>query len=584
MSEGNTGGRGGFATQVGFIFAAAGSAVGLGNIWKFPYITGEYGGGAFVLVYLACILLVGLPLMYAELIIGRRGGKDVLGALLSLTRERGPGARALSLITGGMAVAAGFLILSFYSVVAGWAIHFFWVSVGFIKMDPAGAGATFEAVAGSPLWSSAWHTLFMIMTVLVVSRGIHSGIERVCSYLMPALVGILVMLLVYVGLTGGLGESLSFLFKPDFSKLSGDAVLEALGHAFFTLSLGMGAMVTYGSYLGSDRHVVRDGVWVAVLDTVIALMAGAVIFAVVFSAGGEPAAGPGLVFMTLPDLFVDMPGGTLVAAAFFLLLVFAAWSSGISLLEVVVAWLVDEHGIARPKATWSVGAVIWLVGLSAARWGEVIDFLDNITTRYMLPVGGFCVAIAAGWLLSRKDREAGFEGIAGRSWLAPLWTALIRFVTPTLVLLVIVAKMGLFEAAAEPEAAVANEDAAQPAEVIEIAPADWEQAAKDAEMFYAEAQGLLPQLENSANELEHALELLGKSQIILSGLPEDMRPQWYRDLGPTMEKAKMKASLVGSGVDPTTPDTKLLNADQAEVEAAQPKAGDNSGKAAGEGP
>jgi len=483
-----------------------------------------------------------------------------------------------------MAVAAGFLILSFYSVVAGWAIHFFWVSLDIIKMDPDGAAATFGAVAGSPMLSSVWHTLFMLMTIAVVARGVHSGIERLCSSLMPALVGILLILLVYVGVTGGLGESLTFLFKPDFSKLSGDAVLEALGHAFFTLSLGMGAMVTYGSYLGSDRHVVRDGVWVAILDTVIALMAGSVIFAVVFSAGGEPAAGPGLVFMTLPDLFVDMPGGMVVAAAFFLLLVFAAWSSAISLLEVVVAWLVDEHGLARPKATWGVGTLIWLVGLSAARWGTVIDFLDNLTTRYMLPIGGLCVAIAAGWLLSRKDREAGFEGHP--PWLASLWTVLIRFVTPTLVLLVIVAKMGLFDGAVEPEAAAESEDAPAQIEAIDLPPSEWQNSLRDAESIYADALLLLPQLETSADELEHALELLGKAQIILTALPEDMRPKWYRDLGPMMAKAKIKAGLVGSEAGSKPAAAQTLTADEAEEAQAapQPKPGENSGKAAGEGP
>jgi len=546
MSEGSSTGRGGFATQLGFIFAAAGSAVGLGNIWKFPYITGEYGGGAFVLVYLGCILLVGLPLMYAELIIGRRGGKDVLGALLDLTKGRGEGARDLSLFAGGMAVAAGFLILSFYSVVAGWAIHFFWVSLDIIKMDPEGATATFTAVAGNPLLSSVWHTLFMLMTVAVVARGVHSGIERLCSRLMPALVGILVLLLVYVGCTGGLGESLTFLFKPDFSKLSGDAVLEALGHAFFTLSLGMGAMVTYGSYLGTDRNVVRDGLWVAILDTVIALMAGTVIFAVVFSAGGEPAAGPGLVFMTLPDLFVDMPFGMLVAAAFFLLLVFAAWSSAVSLLEVVVAWLVDERGLARSKAAWGAGALIWLVGLSAARWSVVIDFLDDLTTRYMLPVGGLCVAIAAGWLLSREDREAGFKGLRAEAWLAPLWTGLIRFVTPALVLFVIVAKMGLLE----PEAAAGAEEAEA---VVELPEAQWDGAADRGEEQFSKAEVMLSELSANPGLLEPVLAILSEAAATVSQLPEAQRPDWLQVMPEITAKARAIAAAALKEADVPLP-------------------------------
>jgi len=436
--------RGHWGSRLGFILAASGSAVGLGNIWKFPYITGEYGGGAFVLVYLGCVLLVGLPLMYAELIIGRRGGKDVLGAIRSVVaRDEGFGGD-LAALTGALAVASGFLILSFYSVVAGWAIHFLWVSLDLIPLSTDGAGATFAALAGDARLSALWHTVFMFLTMAVVVRGVHEGIERVCSRLMPALIGILILLLVYVAFSGGLAQSVSFLFRPDFSKLSGEAVLEALGHAFFTLSLGMGAMITYGSYLREDSFVLRDGVAVAILDTVIALLAGLVIFAVVFDRGAEPAAGPGLVFVTLPDLFATMPGGQLFGVAFFFLLIFAAWTSAISLLEVVVAYFIDEHGLSRTRATWLFGGAIWLLGLASAIWGPVLDFLDNLTTRFMLPIGGILIAIAAGYFMKRGDREAGF---AGRPVLAMIWTVLIRFVSPVLVFAVILSKMGILRIA-----------------------------------------------------------------------------------------------------------------------------------------
>lgn len=445
--------RGSFGTQFGFVMAAAGSAVGLGNIWKFPYITGEYGGGAFVLVYLFCIGLVGLPLMYAELIIGRRGGRDVFNSLRDLTASRGALGTAVSWLAGLMAVASGFLILSFYSVVAGWAIHFLFVSLGVLEMSADGAGATFAAVGGSFGWSAAWHTLFMVLVVGVVSLGVQGGIEWACKRLMPTLFGILLVLLAYVAATGGLGASLEFLFKPDFSRLSTEAVLEALGHAFFTLSLGMGAMITYGSYLGSDRHVVRDGIAVALLDTLIALLAGCVIFAVVFAQGSEPGAGPGLVFVTLPNLFTSMPGGSFVAVAFFLLLIFAAWSSGISLLEVVVAWVHDQFGVNRKLAAVGMGLGIWLLGLASAHNAlsddGVLALLDGITTKYMLPGGGLLVAIAAGWLLTKEDREAGFAGLGNGELFARAWTLIIRFVTPVLVIAVILAKLGLFEAAEE---------------------------------------------------------------------------------------------------------------------------------------
>lgn len=443
--------RGGFATRLGFILAAAGSAVGLGNIWKFPYITGVYGGGAFVLVYLGCILLIGLPLMYAELIIGRRGGKDVFGALRSLTEKQGVAGKLMSYATGFLSIASGFLILSFYAVVAGWAIHFFCVSLGVIPGATLGDKTVFAGVAGNAWLSSAWHTVFMLMTISVVMLGVHGGIERVCKILMPLLALILVGLLIYVGMTGGLNESLAFLFAPDFSKLTGEAVLEALGHAFFTLSLGMGAMITYGSYLKSEKHVVRDGVSVAILDTVIALTAGAVIFAVVFSMGGldvlgKDKAGPGLVFQSLPLLFAQMPGGTIVAVLFFGLLIFAAWSSAVSLLEVVVAYLVDERGMNRTTAAWLMGWAIWAVGLASAWSMKVLGFLDDITTMYMLPLGGLLIAIAAGWMLSKKDRESGFSafGNVGGA-LSKGWTFTIRYITPVLVAVVILAKVGLLK-------------------------------------------------------------------------------------------------------------------------------------------
>ncbi len=436
--------RSNWGSRLGFIFAAAGSAVGLGNIWKFPYITGEYGGGAFVLAYLVCITVVGLPLMYAELIIGRRGGKDALGAMRDLTSHRGPGARSLAIVTGLLSILGGFLILSFYSVVAGWSIHYLAISLKLIPWHVDGTGATFEALIGDAKISSAWHTLFMAITIFVVSRGVHNGIERACSMLMPALIGILLVMLVYVGFTGGLGQSLSFLFRPDFGKLTGDGILEALGHSFFTLSLGMGAMITYGSYLQRDTNVIRDGVAVAILDTAIALLAGTVIFAVVFHAGQDAASGPGLVFVTLPQLFLDIPGGAVFSVAFFFLLLLAALSSAISLLEVVVAFFVDERGMSRGRAALTFGIVIWGLGVACAVWSGVFSFLDDLTTRYTLPIGGLLIAILAGWLLRPVDREAGFVDLKiAPTLLASAWVFLVRFVTPVAVLLVILNQLGL---------------------------------------------------------------------------------------------------------------------------------------------
>ena len=451
MSDVNPSNRGSFASNFGFMMAAVGSAVGLGNIWKFPYITGEYGGGAFVLVYLVCISLVGLPLMYAELIIGRRGGRDILGALRNLTRSKGALGTAFSYLTGFLAVVSAFLMLAFYSVVAGWAVYFFLLSAGLISGVEFGDPTVFGVLAANASTSAICHTVFMLMTVGVVTLGVHSGIEFLCKTLMPLLFAILVAMLGYVAYTGGLNESLTFLFRPDFSKLTSSAVLEALGHAFFTLSLGMGAMVTYGSYLREERRVIRDSVAIAVMDTLVALLAGTVIFAVVFRADLEPSAGPGLLFQTLPGLFIKMPGGAFVASVFFGLVVFAAWSSAISLLEVVVAYVVDEFKAPRWMAAWGIGAAIWGLGVACAvgvTIGDVTlqDGLDDLVSRYMLPIGGLLIAIAAGWLVLPEDGLSGFrhmENVGAK--FGAIWQFLIRFVTPVMVTLVLLWQIGVFD-------------------------------------------------------------------------------------------------------------------------------------------
>jgi NSS family neurotransmitter:Na+ symporter len=275
---------------------------------------------------------------------------------------------------------------------------------------------------------------------------------------MPLLFLILGALVVYVGFTGGLDKSLGFLFRPDFHKLTSSAVLEALGHAFFTLSLGMGAMVTYGSYLKDERRVIRDSVAIAALDTIVALLAGTVIFAIVFNANLEPSAGPGLLFQTLPGLLVTIPGGAVVAPIFFALVVFAAWSSAISLLEVTVAYLVDEFRVPRPLATWVLGAGIWALGIACAI-GVTVDFastpehvvtlqdwLDDLVSRYMLPIGGLLIAIAAGWLVLPADSSSGFGHMKKLGPpLAATWGVLIRFVTPVMVTMVLLWQAGLFD-------------------------------------------------------------------------------------------------------------------------------------------
>ncbi len=430
--------RGNWGSRMGFILAATGSAIGLGNIWKFPYITGVYGGAAFVLVYLGCVVIVGLPLMMAELIIGRRSKKNPVGAFKALHKPRTPWQ-----FTGWLGVASGFVILSFYSVVAGWAMAYIFKSLVGFSGTAEQIQSEFGALVGHPSASILWHSIFMVLCIGIVIGGVQRGIERWSKILMPTLFAILLGLMAYgLFFTHGGAKALDFLFKPDFSKLSAEAVLSALGHAFFTLSLGMGAMLTYGSYMRRDESITRDAITVSALDTIIALIAGVAIYAMVFNYEMDPAAGPGLIFQTLPVLFAQT--GPWVSVPFFILLTFAALTSGISLLEVVVAYFIDERGWSRTKATLILGTAIWGFGLLSAiasltipfrgRDQGFFDVFDFISTNYMLPIGGFLTCLFAAWVMKGSDRISEF-GSKG-----PLYKGLmfvLRFVTPVAVFIVL---------------------------------------------------------------------------------------------------------------------------------------------------
>lgn len=430
--------RGNWGSRIGFILAATGSAIGLGNIWKFPYITGVYGGGAFVLVYLVSVVIVGLPLMIAELMIGRSSKKNPVGAFKVLHRSNSPWQ-----LTGWLGVLSGFVILSFYSVVAGWAMAYIFKSMVGFQGTADQIQSQFGALVNDPIASIGWHTVFMVLCMGIVIGGVQRGIERWSKILMPTLFAILLGLMVYgLFFTHGGAQAMNFLFKPDFSKLSAEAALSALGHAFFTLSLGMGAMLTYGSYMRRDESIARDAITVSVLDTVIALIAGIAIYSMVFNYQMDPAAGPGLIFQTLPVLFAEI--GPWVSVPFFILLTFAALTSGISLLEVVVAYFVDERDWSRKKATLLLGGAIYIFGILSAIAAIKVpfrgqdqgffDIFDFISTNYMLPIGGLLTCLFAAWVMKRADKiaEFGSKGI--------LFSALIfilRFVTPLAVLLVL---------------------------------------------------------------------------------------------------------------------------------------------------
>lgn len=445
--------RGLWSSRMAFILAATGSAVGLGNIWKFPYVTGENGGGAFVLVYLLCIAIVGIPIMMAEVYIGRSGRHNPITSFrLVAERNLASPVWRISAIVG---VLAAFIILSFYSVIGGWAASYVGhAAMGDFTGQSADAiGELFGGLLASPVTLLIWHTIFMALVIFVVARGLKSGLERAVTILMPALFVLLLVAVSYATTTGHFGAAVAFLFTPDFGALTMDGVLVALGHAFFTLSLGMAIMMAYGSYLGDDVSVGRTAVTVSIMDTVVALMAGLAIFPVVFANGLEAGAGPGLIFQTLPLAFGQMPMGSIFGALFFVLLLFAAWTSAISLLEPVVEWLEDKLIVGRVGSTVVVGVACWLLGiasiLSLNEWSgfaplgmferfegnTIFDLLDFFTANVMLPLSGLLTALFVGWCVAKESLQSNLA-LSGGSF--ALWYNLVRFVTPVAVAIVFV--------------------------------------------------------------------------------------------------------------------------------------------------
>jgi len=452
MTESRKSIHGEWSSRLAFILAATGSAVGLGNIWKFPYITGENGGGAFVLVYLLCVALIGIPIMMAEVLIGRRGRQSPINTMRVLAAESGKSGHWQLL--GWAGVIAGFLILSYYSVIAGWAMAYVARAAGgaFVGQSPEQIGGLFKSFISDPEKLLAWHTLFMTMTMVVVARGVKSGLEQAVRYLMPALLILLIVLVGYSMATADFSAGLKFLFKPDFHKLTWNSVLIAMGHAFFTLSLGMGAIMIYGSYLPKNASIAKTSFAIAGADTAVALLAGLVIFPIVFANGLHPGAGPGLVFVTLPIAFGQMPGGMFFGALFFVLLSFAAWTSAISLIEPAVAWLVENHGMTRVNAAVWSGALAWLVGIgtvfsfnlwsSPLAFGKTFfDLLDYLTANIMLPLGGLAIAVFAAWLMSRESTLDELE--MGDHSGYRLWRFLVRYVTPIAVSIIFLNVIGV---------------------------------------------------------------------------------------------------------------------------------------------
>jgi len=435
-----------------FILAATGSAVGLGNIWKFPYITGENGGGAFVLVYLMCVAAIGIPIMMAEVLLGRRGRQSPINTMRELAGAEGV-SQSWQLL-GWSGVIAGFLILSYYSVIAGWALAYVLkaLSGAFTGQSAEQVGKIFNDFVKNPGELMFWHSLFMVLTMVVVARGVKRGLEAAIRWLMPALFLLLIIMVGYAINTGAFTQGLAFLFEPNFSKLSWNGVLIAMGHAFFTLSLGMGAIMIYGSYMPHDASITKTSIAVATADTLVALLAGMAIFPIVFANHLEPGQGPGLVFVTLPIAFGQMTGGVLFGTLFFVLLTFAAWTSSISLIEPAVAWLVENRSWSRVRASILAGMTTWVVGLGTVLsfnyWADFklhdktfFDLLDYLTANIMLPMGGLFIALFVAWIMSRKSVLE--ELTMGDHNGFKVWYFLVRFITPVAVVVVFLKAIGI---------------------------------------------------------------------------------------------------------------------------------------------
>ena len=391
-----------WGSKLGFILAASGSAVGLGNIWKYPHMAGQNGGAAFTIVYLVCILVVGLPILLGELVIGRNTQLSPVGAFNKLADKSN------WKWVGFLGVASAFVILSFYGVVGGWTLRYtvYSLSGGFESLsgNADASGEVFNSFISNSINPIFWQLLFMSFCIWIIIKGVKSGIEEGAKIMMPLIIVILGVLVVR-GLTlDGGSEGLIFLFKPKFSDLTPSSIVLALGHAFFTLSLGMGTMLTYGSYLDKKQNLFSSAIWVILLDTAIAMLAGTAIFTIVFAMGADPSAGAGLIFVVLPTIFPQIGGGLVWGTLFFFILFMAALTSAISILEVITAYFIDEKGWSRERATLSFGGVITIVGifcsLSLGNFNitsifdiSFFDFMDELSSKYMLPIGGALTAI-----------------------------------------------------------------------------------------------------------------------------------------------------------------------------------------------
>ncbi len=430
-----------WGSRVGFIMAAAGSAVGLGNIWRFPYLAGQNGGGAFLIIYLIFAVIIGISIMTAELTVGRRTSLAAVGAYKTTSKNW--------TFVGVIGVLTAFLIMGFYPVVGGWSLAYIVKSFTGLITPGNDMGAVFGSFMTGGVVPLIWTFVFLAMNVFIVTKGIAGGIEKAGKVLMPTLFILLILISIKSISLPGSGAGLEFLFKPDFSKVTGDTILAALGQAFFSLSLGMGCMITYGSYLGKQENLQQNAMIITVIDTMIATLAGVAIFPALFAFGLEPTAGPGLVFVVVPSIFAEMGGiGTLFSALFFVALTVAALTSSVSLLEVVVAYLIDEKKLERKKAVYLTAAIMVVTcTMASLSLGAVpgislfgvpaFDIFDILTDKIFMAIGGMLLAIFAGWVLKKEDlKDELTNGGTIEFKLFETWYALIKYIIPIAIAIV----------------------------------------------------------------------------------------------------------------------------------------------------
>lgn len=446
-----------WSSRSAFLMAAVGAAVGLGNLWRFPYIAGENGGGAFVLIYVAFVFILGIPLIMAELALGRAGKMSAIGTMANMVKK---GHSPFWKIIGLFSLLIPLMALTYYSVIAGWSLEYFIKAISghFHQIDAAGSGTMFDDLLGSWQKLTLWHTIYMISVIAIVSLGVKAGLETTVKIMMPGLFMLLIFLSAYAVFTGNGAQAFEFLFNPDFSKITASTVLVALGQALFSLAVGVGALITYGAYLQEDVSLPKAAGIIAISDTLVALLAGFMIFPIVFQYNLIPGEGPGLIFATMPIAFGQMTGGLIFGALFFLLLTFAAFTSSLAMLEPAIAWFEDK-GMSRKRTSWATGICIWAFGLlMVLSFNLLKDFrplefigvmadknlfglIDFVVANVMMPFNALLLALFTGWAMSRKILSDQF-GLPIDSQAFRLWQFSMKYIAP--IAIGIVAYMMIF--------------------------------------------------------------------------------------------------------------------------------------------